>query len=440
MEKMYLVKFANCCLPILLFTINCSTSSILTKYDYHTSRTFYSRGESLSALKYFPHNVEDGFITTMEKTYLNLISGIPSIESLEKYAASIEKRLRFSATRELKSFFYLETPEGYYASEHEVIWMHLLLSWGYSLKGEFEKAAIEARISSNLLNGQWSEEGRFDDPMLRVFLGALWAMCGHWEDARVDFRVASNLQPNLRWARELADSDEVVENLVIVFGGTGPEAVWSPELDVNPLRSARGIEFRQFGKKSLLSIKDSSGKFLKSAMTTDSKNWYKRHFLRENAIKNFIDDSKYGQQMFAAGAISTAKIVAGVTVGIVVGTLSVAAGGALVYAGFKVGSDAGAGLIALGFGVGVGGVGWSYDFAKKTSQDALDEARDSLDTSKNYRYVRFLPEYIWVGWAKKPVDYPIHGIVKNQPVFSIFPPHKPPAGKPTVSITFVPDS
>ena len=48
----------------------------------------------------------------------------------------------------LKHFFYLETPEGYYASEHEVIWLHMLLSWGYSMQGKYDKAYVEAKKSA----------------------------------------------------------------------------------------------------------------------------------------------------------------------------------------------------------------------------------------------------------------------------------------------------
>ncbi|MBE7412891.1 MAG: hypothetical protein L6Q54_13835 [Leptospiraceae bacterium] len=423
----------------ILFLVHCNSTTLLTKQDYAVSKNLISSGEVLATLKYFPEHKEKDFITTMEKTYLQLLNGIPSIDELIKYSKKIETRLRFSATRELKSFFYLETPEGYYASEHEVIWMHILLSWGYSLKKDFEKAAIEARKTASLLNGQWSEEGRFDDPMLRIVLGAMWAMCGHWEEAKVDFRVASNLSPNLRWARELSELDSPPTKLVLVLAGTGPEILWNPKLDINPLRSARGIEFKQNGKKSVLKIKDFEGNVFKSGISTDSSNWYKRHFLRENAIQDAINDSKYGQKMFITASISSAKIAAGITVGIITGTLSVALGGALIYAGLQIGSDVGGTIAGLGLATGIGGVNWSYNYAKDTTNDALNEAKENLDSSNTYRFVRFLPEYVWIGWSKKEISYPIYGISKKETVFSIFSPLQTQNESNPVSITFFPD-
>ena len=97
------------------------------------------------AVKLLPNSEGTTFIRSMETTYLQLIQGKPEIDGLIKYANKIENRLRYSASREIKTFFYLETPEGYYASEHEIIWMHMLLSWGYSLREEYEKAYIEAK-------------------------------------------------------------------------------------------------------------------------------------------------------------------------------------------------------------------------------------------------------------------------------------------------------
>jgi hypothetical protein len=168
-------------LACLLF-VNCGTT-LLTRQDYRFTRTALEKKEIDTAVNLFPGGENNSFITSMEKAYLKLIQGKPEIDQLIRYAEKIEKRVRFSASREVKTFFYLETPEGYYASEHEIIWLHMLLSWGYSLRGEYEKAYVEAKVSSDLLSNNWSNEGRFDDPLLRVILGGLWTLCGHWDSS-----------------------------------------------------------------------------------------------------------------------------------------------------------------------------------------------------------------------------------------------------------------
>ena len=130
-------------LIICFLFVNCGTT-LLTRQDYRFTRTALEKKDFETAVKFFPAEEKNGFITSMEKAYLKLIQGKPEIDELIRYAEKIEKRVRFSASREIKTFFYVETPEGYYASEHEIIWLHMLLSWGYSLRGEYEKAYAPA--------------------------------------------------------------------------------------------------------------------------------------------------------------------------------------------------------------------------------------------------------------------------------------------------------
>jgi hypothetical protein len=111
---------------------------------------------------------------------------MPQIKELQKQALLLEDRVRYHVSREVRTFFYVQTPEDYYASEHEVIWLHFLLSWGYSLQGQYEDACVEAREAASLLSLPRSPTGRFDDAMMRLYLAGLWDMCGDWQDARVD--------------------------------------------------------------------------------------------------------------------------------------------------------------------------------------------------------------------------------------------------------------
>lgn len=104
----------------------------------------------------------------MEKACLSLLAGKPELAGLDRYAKSIDQRICFGVSREIATFFYAETIDGYYASEHEIIWMHLLLSWGYSLEHKFESACVEAREAAHLISSAWSHGGQFDDAMLRI--------------------------------------------------------------------------------------------------------------------------------------------------------------------------------------------------------------------------------------------------------------------------------
>ncbi|MCB1176881.1 MAG: hypothetical protein KDK36_04805, partial [Leptospiraceae bacterium] len=131
---------------IFAFLIGCSSSDLLQRDDYLQVKNQLIGNENPElALKRFPSKERGAFITSMEKAYLSILSGTPYLKDLLYHSELSKKRLRFSASREVQSLFYLETPEGYYASEHEIIWMHILLGWGFAIQGEYEKTCVEAR-------------------------------------------------------------------------------------------------------------------------------------------------------------------------------------------------------------------------------------------------------------------------------------------------------
>ncbi len=292
MVKLYIIL-------ILMSLTQCTT--LLTKSDYATSVKYLEQWDVDKSLKHFPKGEKNTLITEMEKAYLNLLSGKPEIDSLIEFARKTDNQIRVKASRELKSFFYLETPEGYYASEHEIIWLHLLLSWGYSMRGDRGKAYVEAKICANLLSNEWSVEGRFDDPFIRVLLGAMWTMCGEWEEAQVDFRAAYKLDKSIRWANTLGDMKQPPDRLIIILCGPGPEPEWNPELKSNPIRGFRGIKFRPRGIKSALVLKDKNNYNINLYLTPDSSYWYKRHFIRDNEIQDLIQDTKYAEKAAGSG-------------------------------------------------------------------------------------------------------------------------------------------
>lgn len=296
-------------LVLLLAATGCSQTSLLTKRDYEKSQLDFMQGDANEALLDLPERAEQGtFISAMETGYLNLIQGRPEIKPLQQQAKILEDRVRYHVSREAKTFFYLQTPEDYYASEHEVIWLHFLLGWGYALKGQYENACVEARIAGSLLSLPWSPNGHFDDPTMRLFLAGLWTMCGDWSEAQVDLRAAWALDNSLVWAKQLASRDQAPAHLIVVLGGPGPEPVWSPELTLNPLRSERRVSFKLRGQKSALTLSDQTGKIIATSISPDAGRWYERHLARESELHEVILDSAYGGNAAFSSAVATAKI------------------------------------------------------------------------------------------------------------------------------------
>lgn len=338
----------------LLLCAGCSQNSLLTRQDYQTSREDFMHADYEHALQDFPRGREDGdFITTMEKGYLSLLLGKPQIEGLTRQAALQENQVRYHVTREARTFFYVRTPEDYYPSEHEVIWLHFLLGWGYAQQGKYTDACVEARVASDLLTLPWSPSGHFDDPTMRLFLAGLWTMCGEWREAQVDFRAAWEMDNSLTWARELADRDKPPVQLFIVLGGIGPEVVWDPEFKANPLRSGRRVSFRLHGRKSALLMTDQRGTIIPAHLSPDAGKWYERHLARESELDEMIQDSAYGGKAAASGTLAGGWIAITTGTGILVGVGGTALGVAIIYYGQS--ADAvKVGLLVAAYGISEG--------------------------------------------------------------------------------------
>ena len=94
-------------LLLFLIFINCTTT-FQKKQDYIASTNALQAKDYKTAVKLIPNSEGTTFIRSMETTYLQLIQGKPEIDGLIKYANKIENRLRYSASREIKTFFYLK--------------------------------------------------------------------------------------------------------------------------------------------------------------------------------------------------------------------------------------------------------------------------------------------------------------------------------------------
>lgn len=391
-------------LTIIFLLVSGCSSPLLSKKDYRNSLNAHYDGRPASALNYFPRGESGNFITTMEKTYLNLIQGKADTAALQRYASLVENRVRYDISREAASFFYVKMPEDYYASEHEIIWMHLLLSWGFSLRNEYEKGCIEARKAAHLLSYSWSDEGHFDDPALRIFLAGMWAMCGSWEDAQVDLRAAWQLDNSLNWAKELGDQRQPPEELLLILGGVGPIPTWQPEGSINPIRGARKVEFRYRGKRSKLSVVDQQQTAITTHITPNSAAWYERHLVRDNAIHELITDSRYGANMLIEGSILTSKTLAYTAAGVGIAVGGSALGGLVLYLGAEAQSEE---LVKLGLVIIAGSVLKGVAVIDKGVSDSKKTFQQQIDPTEQYRFVRYLPEYFWLGWSNEKLHYPL---------------------------------
>lgn len=399
-------------LPCLL---QCS-AKLLTRFDYEDSLHHHRRGDIEKALRYFPAGEDGTFITTMEKAHLNILGGRPRIDELERYARKVDDRVRFKVSRDIKGFFYMETREGYYASEHEVIWMHLLLGLGNLMRGDKDRARVELKKSANLLSTAWSDEGHFDDPLLRIVAAGLWTMLGQWDEARVDFRRAAMLAPRLSWSGNLAARDAPPKELVLVLGGPGPEPRWNPGLTANPFRGFRGIVFEGQGRKSALTTKDDKGRALDMNITTDSSYWYRRHFIRDNEISDLMKDSNYAMRMGVSGVAAAGGVAAGIGIGAAIFAGGVGLGvGVIVLSAYV---ESGEGML-LGLGIIAGGGYLGITTGSAVISETSAKAKKVIDDSETYRFVRFLPEYAWVGWSDKELAWPLTCSVGRNRVLSI---------------------
>lgn len=420
---------AVCC---LLLIAGCSQDSLLTRQDYQKSQQDFVRGDAARALLDFPRRAEGGtFITTMEKGYLSLILGKPQIAGLQKQAALLENQVRYHVSREARTFFYVQTPEDYYASEHEVIWLHFLLSWGYALQGKNEDACVEAREAASLLSLPWSPEGRFDDPMMRLFLAGLWTMCGEWHEAQVDLRAAWFIDNSLTWARDLSEREQPPAHLFLVLGGPGPEVTWNPELAANPLRSERQVSFKMRGLKSTLSMTDQRGLIIRPYLSPDASPWYQRHLARESELHEMILDSAYGGKAVVGGTIAGGWIAATTGAGLAIGLGGTALGAAVIYYGDS--ADA----LRLGLVIAAASIEKGIQVSREGYGESTSQLKRKLDPSTGYRFVRYLPEYLWMGWSDQGIAYPVE---LRTPSASIEIRQPSVVNSAAVSIAYVPDS
>lgn len=413
------------------FFVSCA--GISHRSEYKQSIRAWKEGNLQQGREELPRTEKKGFIATLEKAHMDFILGSNDYKELEAIAEKSKNRLRFSASTSLKSFFYLETEEGYYASEAEIIYMHILLGMYYVRAEKYDSGKVQARYAGNLLSGEWSAEGQFDDPTLRLLLAGLWISTGEWEEAKVDLRKASLLKPNSSYIKYLLNQTAPPKEFFLIMGGPGAEPVMNPQVNLNLIRGLRNLDFVMTGKESKIYLTSSSEKNIDLHLEKNTKNWYDRHIIRDNAMSEVIEDSKYFQRLTGTAVVEGTKGTAKIGFAFLAGAAIAAVGGGVAYLGMEANSSE---LFALGVGIIVVGLQTGGKIADEAIRDAEKNVKRDLDVSGNYRYVRFMPEYIWIGMSPKKEIINPELIISNEKSAKIL---TSPQGKIKTRYGFVPD-
>jgi hypothetical protein len=399
---------------VMLAPTGCQTAgyaNIATKDSYRPVRENLQAKKLSKALNSFPDKEQDQFITTVEKAWLQLLQNSPKPEVLTALSDDLENRKTVFVTKEAQKFFFKESNGSYMPAEHEVIFLHILAGLSFAKKNMPKEARVEAQRASRYLQGHYGDfAGNFDDPALRILLAGLWLYVGEWQHARVDLRVAAKLSKDYRWLKPISDAKNPPPNFVIAMRGVGPEVVWMPE-DENSGRW--GLKFVATEKAKKLGIRNGSQTLtLKNPVNT--MEWYARHTDRDPPTRTLVDNVRHG-----------ADVAAGVGGAIVLGTLAALA--ALTVIAIAVGLTVGVVAITgekspalLDVSLELSGVmlrgaaSLATNVLISGSEKAGGVYDDAADESQFYRYVRFLPTYIYAGAPEKLMNSAKAKFNKNQ--------------------------
>jgi hypothetical protein len=205
-------------------------------------------------------------------------------------------------------------------------------------------------------------------------------------------------------------------------------------MKINPLRSHRQISFKLRGQKSMLTISDHSGVVVSTKISPDASKWYERHLERESELHELILDSTFGGKATASGAIASTKIAAKTSWGLLIGVGGTALGLAISNAGLKSGSDD---TVKYGLITAAASITWGLKFISEGYKSSVREFKQDLDPSMHYRFVRYLPEYLWLGWSDQAMHFPVALRISSGSRTYIQQPSV--IGPTSVTIAFIPD-
>lgn len=373
----------------LLFTIGCaSRSQLLLDSDYTDSVRELKLGNLENSINQFPnHKEKDGFITTTEKSWLHLWNPLSENIELEQKSKSIDERKIISISREAEHFFLSETEEGYIPGEHEIIILHLIAAMQFIKEKKWEPAKVEARRAAFYLQSYIPEtETHFDDPSLRLWLASIWIALGQWEEAQVDFRKIRELNPLVPLPTWI-NKKEAPQNITLVFDGVGPELIWS--------QSSSEPVFQNGMKNPELQI------------SYETTNWSVRHLQRNSTIRQFIEKSNYMTEYYGIEASAYAKEGTGQFAGNAIKLTGYLTGATIVIGGFYLAASAHISqgvepIFYLGALVGTAIIGVGDKVIQDFNKSANMDRREGYAQLKNYRFIRYLPN--WISVTNEPLN------------------------------------
>lgn len=364
-------------LGTFIFTLTqvaCASHEIIRDREYTPAVEAYQRTEPAAALEVFPVGEHQGFITAVEKGWLSQWAEIWDETWMQKQVGTFDQRNFTSITREAGIFLFQESEEGYVPSEHEVIVLHLVSAVHYAKKDRLDDAKVELRRAGYILDHFW------DDPALRLWLGALWTSFGEWNEAQVDFRRAAEINHDDR-LRKLSEMRRPPPAFTLHFYGNGPLVKWNdgeyePQFLSDTNRPAMGI-------------------------VEPTLPWFYRHRLRNTELRELLVKSNFMAQYLGSksltyaehGLVKTAAAsirMAGLAIGLVL------FGGAMYLATQSSGGGsqgmeylAYAGIAA---GAGIWRAGSNLD--RELTREVKARDRQKQEDLRIYRMVRFMPNWI----------------------------------------------
>jgi hypothetical protein len=201
-------------------------------------------------------------------------------------------------------------------------------------------------------------------------------------------------------------------------------------MSIYPLRTTRQVSFKLRGRKSRISLADSNGVVIAPQLSPDAGHWYQRHLERESELHELILDSAFGGKAAASGTVAGGKIAATTGIGLAVALGGTALGAAIINYGT---GD------ALYYGLAVAGAGIQkgMQISQQGYQQSASKLKQDLDPSISYRFVRYLPEYLWLGWSDQPIAYPVELRTPSTRIRIL---HPTVTGRTTVTVVQVPDA
>jgi len=363
---------------LLLLQAACASQKIIRDHQYQEAAEAYQMRDLPRTLEKFPEGESKGFITSIEKSWINLWRQEYDIKPLQKQIDTFDERKFTSISREAGYFFTQESEEGYIPAEHEVVVLHLISATQFHQKGKTEKAQVELRRASYMLDRVW------DNASLRVWLGAMWAATGEWDHAQVDFRRANELFPNPTLKR-LASAREPAF-LGLHFFGNGPVTKWH-EGEFAP-------EFQE-DRDPRTSL----------PVLLSTLPWFMRHTQRNTELRDLMVKSNFMAQYMGGKALTGTEygLTKTLTTGIKI--VGVAIGAVLLAGVFYLAVETKmSGELLSGMAVGAIGVGGAVvkdgsRLDKHLSHQIKEDDERKQRDLRVYRMVRFMPT--WIGLSLK---------------------------------------